>query len=239
MKNLDVVARLKFLEKIGNDPIFLKNIADHLSELENGAWAQSFIDCVYQYSWHHKPDLYGKYILFDTIHQLNGEQGDYLVFQVKVPDSPYADKDTEENNNILKLLPTPFNAEFIGGNYGEDGYFSWERPIHTPIKINDTIYWLLLDTNTLPLEVGTNSSSKFSSYMRQQGGIARWPYEAMHITVFINRRLIKAYAINSSIFDELISKCEETIDDCFIERNPWERWKTEVNSAQTKLTTKN
>uniref|UniRef100_UPI000B1CC9F7 hypothetical protein n=1 Tax=Atopomonas hussainii TaxID=1429083 RepID=UPI000B1CC9F7 len=137
MKQLDIDARLKFLEWVGGNPKSLEALAGNIFELHEGAWAQSFIDCVYQYSWHHKPDLYDKYILFDTIQELNGVDGSYLVFQVRVGDLPYADKDVTGNNQVLSRLPPPFAAAFTGGNQGEDGYFSWVSPVHIPIKVKD------------------------------------------------------------------------------------------------------
>ncbi|VVQ35065.1 hypothetical protein [Pseudomonas fluorescens] len=233
MNNLEIASRMSFLKWLGQTPESLRILSDYCAELEKGAWAQSFIDCVYQYSWHHTPDMYDKYILFDVIQALKRCNGNYLVFQVPVGEGPCADKAIEQNNEILCRLPVPFEARFLGGNQDEDGYLQWGRPIHAPIAVGREFHWALLDTLLLPLEVGTNSSAKFQMYMNTRGGIARWPYGAEHITVFINCDLIKPCGIGDDGHEALRLASMESIGDCKVGRSPWERWAEEVSLPLT------
>ncbi|CAH0267415.1 hypothetical protein SRABI06_03568 [Pseudomonas brassicacearum] len=219
---------MNFLRWLGQPPENLKVLSDYCAALEKGTWAQSFIDCVYQYSHHHVPDMYDKYILFDVIQALRRCNGNYLTFQVQVVEGPFADKAIDENNEVLSQLPEPFESRFLGGNQDEDGYFRWNRPIHAPIAVGTEFHWTLLDALSLPLEVGTNSSAKFQMYMNTRGGVARWPYGAEHVTVFINCDLIKPCGSEDEKHEALRLASKESIAQCRVGRSPWERWREEV-----------
>lgn len=174
MNNLEITSRMNFLKWLGQAPENLRILSDYCAELEKGAWAQSFIDCVYQYSWHHMPDMYDKYILFDVIQALKRCNGNYLAFQLPVGEGPCADKAIEENNEILGRLPVPFEARFLGGNQDEDGYLQWNRPIHTPIAVGSEFHWALLDALLLPLEVGWRNRPVTPE--SPQSDRPRWPH---------------------------------------------------------------
>ena len=230
MKSSDIDIRLNFLKEIGNSPENLKSLGILISRYNNGEWAQSFVNCIYQYSRYDKPDLYDKFILFQTIQSLEGRAvNHYVAFQVDVGECPYPDKAIESNNKVLSKLKQPFEANFVGGTQDSDGVFSWSRPIHVPVLDGSDVKWLLVDAETVPLEVGYNSSTKFDLYMKSSGGIARWPYDSNYITIFINADLISTYTTNNNSFKELLDKSKETIEDCLIERNPWEKWKQDVS----------
>lgn len=232
MNSIDIEVRMHFLEILAKNPKLLDNLGFFISSKDEEELAQSFVDCVYQNFGYHKPDLFDKYVLYITHQLLNKEAPEYLAFHIFVGKSPYPDKETEQNNEVLKKLNRPFKAHFHGGNQDEDGSLSWSKPIHAPRVIGSEIRWVLLDEKiTLPLEVGTNSSRKFNTYMLHGPGVARWPYDSDYITVFINTNRVNIYKHGDDRFNELKAKSGETLDDCLIDRNPWARWKKEVIAA--------
>lgn len=165
------------MKKFDNEPQWFIVLNEKLKLLREEAWPQSYVDCIYQYDWHHKPDIYDMWVLLQ-VDSLTRTQN-IAVFQIPTRSLPYADKDHSPNNEILAVLPGPFTATFSGGNQDADGFIKWTCPIHVtcykPSRNRGEVRWILAAPSLVPLEVGCNPSHKFWMELKASGRCARWP----------------------------------------------------------------
>ncbi|WP_039925139.1 hypothetical protein [Alishewanella aestuarii] len=218
----------KFLWKeFHKNPKYFNDLAKKYKDYTLGKWPKKFVDCVFQYDFHHFVDIFDIYILAYITTLLRHPNRKLAVFQLPVGAEPYPDKEIELNQQQLNMLKEPFSGEFWGGKQGEDGYVKWSRPIHCLARENEgQLAWVVIEANKAPLEVGYNDSGKFYRYLIENGICARWPYGQSYITVFVNLELIKFYSTNSNNFKEVLERSGESIEVCLeLERNPLENWK--------------
>jgi hypothetical protein len=105
---------------------------------------------------------------------------------VRVGAEPAADRMVDENNARLAGLPPDFCAEFVpmvGSSYCDDGSFRWTKPLTFEVLSDGSKRAYQHEPWTLPLEVGRTLASRTLLHIRQSGGVARWPYGSLHITV--------------------------------------------------------
>jgi len=228
--SLDKTQRDFLWELFHKEPDWFVVLGEKLKLLKDEAWPKNMIDCVYQYDWHHKPDIYDMYFFLQFLSLLEGKNSRLGVFQIPIYSEPFPDKDIEGNNNALKNLPKPFKGTFLGGTQGADGVIEWKTPIHCTAyqeqESKGEISWGLIKPNKIQLEIGYNSSGKFlraldfTSY-----GCARWPYGQEYITVFVHLDACKIYTVGDPEFNTLLEQSNETIEHVkILGRSPWERW---------------
>lgn len=105
---------------------------------------------------------------------------------VRVGVGPAADRMVDENNARLAALPAGFRAEFVpmvGSSYCDDGSFGWTQALRFEVFSDGAKCAHVHEPWTLPLEVGRTTASRTLLHITQSGGVARWPYDARHITV--------------------------------------------------------
>lgn len=239
MNSIDKALRNKLCKMFNDNPDWFIILGEKIKLIRNNAWPNSLVDCVYQYDWHHEPDIYDAYV-FTQLHVLMQNYGANIgVFQVPTGCEPLPDKYIQENNEILKCLSPPFTGEFWGGNQDEDGYIRWNKPIYcTRFPANKEaggIQWGLIESMQASLEVGYNSSGKFWYGINEPIPYARWPYGQKYITVFVNFDLINFYTIGTKNFEKILESSKETIEQCLYQkgRSPWDRWKEEINLTKS------
>ena len=216
------------------DPTWFVVLGEKMKLLQAGSWPQSLIDCVYQYDWHHKQDIFDLWVFLDFYARLTQPPPDFAVFQIPVGEEPHQDKDVAGNNVVLNNLSRPFKGRFWGGNQDEDGFIEWDRPIHVTScaagEDREEVRWLLAKPKRVPLEVGYNSSSKFRRDIRGYHSYARWPCGQPFITVFLDIDRCELMFEDDAEFDVLLHHSGESVEDYMIsQRSPWERWDSEVN----------
>jgi hypothetical protein len=227
MNTLDEITRRTLWKEFHKDGRWFKTLGRRLDEYRNGRWPRSFVDCVFQYDWHHPVDIYDIYVLSRATVAINSAQASIGVFQIPLHEGPLSDKDVEGNNHVLGTLPAPFEGKFWGGTQDEDGVIRWTRPIHVSISASDRSGWFLVAPGSVELEVGYNSSGKFLRALECSNGIARWPYGQPYITVFLSAAM-KWHTPEHPDFDRLRAEANETIETCVASgRSPWERWRAE------------
>jgi len=232
MNTLDKDIRSELVKIFKKKPEWYQVLAEKSELIKKGAWSRALIDCIYEYDWHHEADIFDVYIFLITNIALTKANSNIGAFQIPVNSKPFPDKSIIENNEVLNNLPAPFKGEFWGGTQGEDGYISWETPIHCTKceKENENddchIGWCLIKPNTAQLEVGYNSSGKFWFGLDGSGLYARWPNGQKYITVFVDFNKINLYLPTDDEFNTLLNESKESIEKAIAEeRSPWNRWR--------------
>jgi hypothetical protein len=119
--------------------------------------------------------------------------GRVLAAEVGVPNdaTPFSDKDTEGNNQVLASLFEPFTAQFFGGKSTDgDGSFAWNEPISLTRTLDDTMGNVTTESvsvgpRSVALEVGSVNTYNTLHRLRFGSGVARWPYDSSTITILI------------------------------------------------------
>ena len=120
--------------------------------------------------------------------------GQIRIARVHVGFRPGADKDVAGNQaKLLAGLQPQFGASFWGGAGDHDGDFAWHDHLHLGGYIN--VNGVLVDgpevtvpAGNLALEVGYQEVGKTFSMLREQRGVARWPYDSEDIWVLYRVR---------------------------------------------------
>jgi len=220
-------------KRFHEDPALFKVLAKHLQDYKRDKWPKSFVDCVFQYDWHHSVDIYDIYALVHATLWSNGPFATVRIFQIPVGTEPLCDADIDGNNAILGRLPSPFEGRFWGGTQGADGIVRWKKPIHVSLSRRKESGWALVDPGAVELEVGYNSFGKFMRSVQTTAGLARWPYGQSQITVFLNSSVLKCHTPDDPSFQHIREESGETIEGSMKEgRSPWERWADEIQAQR-------
>jgi hypothetical protein len=131
-----------------------------------------------------------------------GEVAQVQISAIGLDDGPSPDAHRDENAAKLADLPAPFQAEVDRGQYGadSDGSLKWNAPIQvdaaTGVVFLDacrgaakqpvTIVQTIAD-GWAPLEIGSTMPSRTLMHVIQEGVVARWPYGADSIWLFVHR----------------------------------------------------
>jgi hypothetical protein len=238
LNSLDEAFRKGLWKKFHENEKWFELLSQGLAKYKGGEWPRSLVDCVFQYDWHHKVDIYDIYVLQQVTTEINSAHATGRVFQIPVASTPLADRDHEGNNRLLRTLPSPFTGKFWGGTQDEDGLVRWNRPIHVSLQRHGSPGWALIEPGSVQLEVGYNSSAKFYRALMSTNGVARWPYGQPYITVFLNSSIVQTYTPEDRAFRNLLKQSGETLEECMgsAERSPWERWYDERNQQRTSMT---
>jgi hypothetical protein len=223
MNSFDHALRSELTARFTDDPEWYVVLGQKMKLMQKGAWPECLIDCIYQYSWHHEPDIFDAWVFLNVYALLDK---DLAVFQIPIGVEPYPDKEFARNHAALADLPSPFRGTFVGGTQGCDGMIEWITPVHATVRYGSEIRWVIVRPHSLQLEVGTNSSGKFWDALINHGGVARWPYEQSYVTVFLNRKWISDLREGDPGFEDALGESAETIDTCRqrLDRDPWPRW---------------
>jgi hypothetical protein len=228
MNSLDRAAREGLKQRLEQEPPLRAVLEKQRRRYQTGEWPQSFVDCVFQYHWRHKVDLFDIYVLSDTTARVNSDIADVPLFQIPVGSEPLPDRDVKGNNRLLRNLPPLFSGTFWGGTQDEDGVIRWKKPIHVYLSSGKEAGWLIAEPFHVPLEAGYNSSGKMHRALCLTQGIARWPYGQDHITVFLNPRFVKVYGSSHPDFARWQAESEETLLSCMeTGRSPFYKWNQE------------
>lgn len=169
---------------LSNEPDLAKTVAQVLSRLRRReVYEPELVDAIFQ-KWNRFPinftDAYGFVLAYTEI-----LQGNWRIARLTVGQEPAADARTELNNVRLKGLSPQFGAEFWGGKGDHDGEFWWHDHLHLGgyvIKGDETELSegprVTIGPGKIALEVGCQEVGKTLEMMREQGAIARWPYDS-------------------------------------------------------------
>jgi len=219
------------------------NIArQYHNDLLRGVYPPGYVDCIVQKFRDAVPDFVDA---FNFMHLHAAIRlGRIAVGAIEVGDTPYSDKNTEGNQQLLDRLPFPFKAKFWGGTQGEDGYVEWALPFRGVLNqiVDGNPYRgvvIIRPHQWCPLEVGTQSASKtlfqlhqaISTNLRSAGPmyhcLARWPYGSKHIFIFTTGFSVKS----DPDFDKLRRKLKGPISSLL---DPYKIWENDwVNPKES------
>lgn len=129
--------------------------------------------------------------------------GDAAETVIEVGLTPFRDAERQANATALEdLLPEPFNAHIdrTQSNAPQDGWLEWAAPITVRRSCRVPYYPSASDTpapltapriippGRVPLEVGSTMPSRTHLHLCEDQGVARWPYEATEIRLFISSK---------------------------------------------------
>lgn len=178
-----------FEEGCAEDSRLLTLTAETSQKLRRGYFQKDIVDAFGQY--HFSPPLWEIHSFMQLWYHAHG--GDIALAKVKIGHCPNKDVDIEGNNGILQEVVCNwdgyFKAEFWGGLGDHDGYIKVLKPLlfdtmNTP---QDSIEYGGHNSDSLSLEVGTQSWSKTLHMMRVYGALARWPYGSEYLWLFVMR----------------------------------------------------
>lgn len=173
----------------------------YLSMLDRGLFPQWLVDAVVQQP--KRLDHYDGFIFGSVVDMI--ERGEVSLVRVPLGREPYADRLAEENNEALAHLSVPFRARFWGGlDPRGDGVLRWTKPIEL-LRLNHPPEMTLEERgvcneacqhrtvhsvrpSNVTLEVGSVPSSRFFERLTLHGGVARWPYGAQDLHLFLLKR---------------------------------------------------
>ncbi len=111
--------------------------------------------------------------------------GHLALFDISGLQPPGRDRDVADNNDKLAALSGPFNAEFWGGTYENDGYLRWSAELQAGVASHDGRRLMPVSSRQVPLEVGTTSFVRTLCHLYQERGLARWPYGVGELRVIV------------------------------------------------------
>lgn len=130
-----------------------------------------------------------------------GSYGAVVLGGPQTRGGPGRDRDREYNASKLASLYGPFSAvvDLDQHNADDDGTLSWNEPIKcdrsTDVSFLDPcpgagmrrlIMPVAVAPRSVPLEIGSSSPSRTMWHLIQDGAVARWPYGADFITLFVS-----------------------------------------------------
>lgn len=114
---------------------------------------------------------------------------------------PMPDRCRAENSAAVADLPAPFRAvvDIDQNGADQDGYLAWDEPIMIERAVDASLLsscphgyaerLSILDyiaPGRVPLEIGYTMPSRTLAHLTVDGGVARWPYDADVITLFVD-----------------------------------------------------
>lgn len=158
------------------------------ADFVSGDYNERFVDIIMQKFSREPIDIYDTYAYFLIWEAMM--VGKINFAEIHIGKTPFGDKGVNENNEILSTLRHPFRAEFSpskGRGYNDDGTFYWDIPIELGIKIPDgTEFQHTVAPWQAPLEVGYTNPETTLMHLKEQGYLARWPYN--HDIIYLIRK---------------------------------------------------
>lgn len=188
LSTYDLALEENMARRLSAEPDLGKITAEVLKRLRAREFYEpAFVDAVFQ-KWGRYPitftDAYGFMLAYTNV-----LLGRWRIARVTVGETPFSDASKDANNTRLKGLNAQFGAEFWGGAGDNDGDFWWHDHLHLRGKllVNEQCVEgppFTVGPDRIALEVGTQAVGKTLAMMRQQRGLARWPYGSDCIWVF-------------------------------------------------------
>jgi len=156
-----------------------------LAKLRNGEYDQNFVDMMMQ-----KMD--NDYDITDAFYfgkiLASFAKGELFIGYVELGESPGKDNQVDKNNEKLKKLTHPFEANFstsYGAGYNSDGIFKWKEEIVLRNYFGKT---RTITEKEIPLETGyTNSDTTYCHLFVYNHALARWGYNQKGINIILRR----------------------------------------------------
>lgn len=180
-------------------------------KIRKGYYDKNYIDSIFQLdirSQFDAHDVYFFYLIHEAI--LSGK---IIKTEVYVKETPFADKDIENNNRVLKNnLPLFFEAKFnptYGYGYNDDGKLKWTKPLFfektTLNEKNEQVkQFVKVGPRSTPLEVGTTKpETTFLHLFKDNTCLSRWAYNSDSISIFCNTDFIEEESVT---FEEYIQE---------------------------------
>lgn len=188
-------------------------IPEGIERIRTGSWNRDYLDAVGQLPWggpskwpHHQVGAFA----WIHIQLMSGRAADVII---DVGHTPFPDAERDANATVLTELPEPFIAHVdkTQCNAGQDGWLEWTAPITVRRSARIAYYSSALDgpspviipqtipPGRVPLEIGTTPPSRTSLHLIEDRGVARWPYEATWIWLFISSKFPKPMFSPASI----------------------------------------
>lgn len=120
-------------------------------------------------------------------------KGEVYILDIDMGEEPPMDSDVAGMNAALSSINNKFKSRFWGEKWDCDGLFEWSRDTEFSRFSGEKI---LLESYSIPLEVGSTKCTTSIVHMRSSGGLARWSYGS---------KLLKV-AVRSAVFKKRISK---------------------------------
>lgn len=202
MGSIHVDAAIRAAKEWDADPRTVTIIPTCLAGLRTGRWDRDYLEAIGQLQWG-GPSKWPRHQVaaFAIMHQylmtgLAAEAGIYLGV------TPYPDADRESNALALEDLPKPFTADIdkTQRNADQDGWLEWHEPIIVTRSVGVAYYRSteeapapltmrqLIPAGSVPLEIGTTLPSRTAMHVYADRGVARWPYDAVKIRLFVSSK---------------------------------------------------
>jgi hypothetical protein len=195
-------AALALAEEWDSEPDGAAIISNCVEGLRTGRWSREYLDAIGQL---HRggPSRWPRHQVaaFAMMHHylMAGLAADVWI---NVGSTPYPDAEREANASALASLPVPFIAHVSRTQHhaDQDGWLEWHSPITVNRSIDEAYYPSAIDEPTpirmrhvippgrVPLEVGSTLPSRTFMHTFMDSGVARWPYEATRIRLFVSSR---------------------------------------------------
>ena len=195
-------AALALAEEWDSEPDGTAIISNCVEGLRTGRWSREYLDAIGQL---HRvgPSRWPRHQVaaFAMMHHylMSGIVADVWIH---VGRTPYPDAEREANALALAKLPAPFIAHLDRTQHhaDQDGWLEWHSPITVNRSIGEACYSPatehpepifirhVIPPGKVPLEVGSTLPSRTFIHTFQDRGVARWPYEATRIRLFVSSR---------------------------------------------------
>lgn len=185
------------VNEVAKNPKELMFLAQALDSLSTGFYNDNYLKSIISYDqMMHQFDYADAYVFMHCHAAIFS--GEIAVQKIAINATPLADAMIDANNKLLqdKLHPA-FNANFKGGNWDADGNFWWNDDIEMCLNFGTDSKVvrkdILVESNNIPLEVGTVGRGKMLQYLHPKNGsgVARWCYGDEFITVYLPVARIK------------------------------------------------
>jgi hypothetical protein len=120
--------------------------------------------------------------------------GKIAIVRVRAGGTPRSDADRTRNAELVADLPEPFTATVHMTQHGADadGTVSWDQPITVDVSPGPTddgssarAVPAIVPPGAVPMEIGYSLPSRTLLHIREDGGVARWPYGSDWIWVLL------------------------------------------------------
>jgi hypothetical protein len=159
-------------------------LAIHVRQkLKAGRYPQDYVDAICQCEL-----TLEEVVGFIKVHHLIAS-GCVWTCMVRAGGQPHGDSAIEENNELLRDLPEPFEAVFepeVGGSAHSDGLFTIKEPVQMDKNLSMEVRATkLIEPCFMPLEVGQTTATRTWLHLAEDTRLARWAYRSDWIWVFV------------------------------------------------------
>jgi len=170
---------------MASNPDFVSGLHASLSHLNDASKPSAILDDVISQPWGQtRRDWYDAAAQIEV--GLHLQAGWYVVATIDIDNIPGRDRDQKSNQRKLDALPAPFSASCATGTEDQDGWLSWDEEITVAHRMDGDIQLVVqYPPSSVPLEIGHTEPETTIWHLQRDGGVARWPYGAKHITLLL------------------------------------------------------